>query len=421
MKIVHVNTYDCMGGAARSANRLHQGLRALGQNSTMFVRQAQSHHPNVIEMCPSRDLLQRIRRRLRRHGIARDYQRYRVTRPVGYEPFQDCRSEFRYDFLRDLPDCDILNLHWIADSFLDYESFFAGVPKTTRIVWTLHDMNAFTGGCHYDLGCGRFTECCGRCPQLGSNITRDLAYQNWQRKAMAFSRLDASRLQFVTPSHWLAEELGRSSLAGRFPVSVIPYGLDLNDFAPRNRASCREILGLPLDATVLLFVADGLDNERKGFALLVAAMATLPREVPVAILSVGHNKPDVEIEVPWIHVGSVANDRQLSVIYSAADIFVIPSLQDNLPNTVLESMACGTPVLGFDLGGIPDMVRPGITGMLVPPKDVAALGAAMVQLLDDPESLRQMGLNCRRIAVEEYSLDVQARRYAKLYASMRDT
>jgi glycosyltransferase involved in cell wall biosynthesis len=417
VKIVHVNTFETLGGAARSAYRLHQGLRAMGEDSTMFVRQADSNDPSVTEMHSSRHILDRVRRRIRKERIARDFRAYRATRPPGLEPFHDSRSVVWFDFLRDLPKCDILNLHWVANSFLDYESFFAKVPTAIQVVWTLHDMNAFTGGCHYDAGCGRFADCCGRCPQLGSNDPKDLSHRIWQRKAKAFSRLDSSRLQFVTPSRWLAEEIRRSPLAGRFPVSVIPYGLNLNDFAPRGRAACRDILGLPLDAKVLLFVADGLDNERKGFALLTAALAALPRDGPVAILSVGRKKPDVAIDMPWIHVGEVKNDRLLSVLYSAADIFIIPSLQDNLPNTVLEAMACGTPVLGFAVGGIPDMVRPGVTGMLVPPKDVAALGSAIVLLLRDPEQLREMGLNCRRVAIEEYSSDLQAIRYSKLYAA----
>lgn len=416
MKIVHVNTFDMLGGAARSAYRLHQGLRAIGEDSTMFVRQALVGDPHVTEMHSSRRLLDRARRRFRRHWIERDFQIYRATRPAGCEPFQDCRSLAWFDFLRELPKCDILNLHWVGNSFLDYESFFSTVPATTQVVWTLHDMNAFTGGCHYDAGCRRFTDSCGRCPQLGSNEQRDLSHQIWQRKAKAFSQVDSSRVRFVAPSRWLGEEIGRSSLAGRFPLSVIPYGLDLDDFAPRDRAACRDILGLPLDAKVLLFVADGLNNARKGFALLAAALAALPRDVPYAILSVGRNKPDVAIDVPWIHVGSVNNDRHLSVIYSAADIFIIPSLEDNLPNTVLEAMACGTPVLGSAVGGIPDMIRPGVTGMLVPPRDIKALASAIVQLLGDSGHLREMGANCRRIAIEEYPLDLQARRYSKLYA-----
>lgn len=420
MKIVHVSTFDTHGGAARSAYRLHLGLRAIGEDSTMFVRLAYGNDPSVTEMRSSRDILDRVRRRIRKERIARDFQGYRATRPAGLEPFHDSRSITWFDFLRDLPKCDILNLHWVANSFLDYESFFAKVPATTRVVWTLHDMNAFTGGCHYDAGCGRFTESCGRCPQLGSHDPSDLSHRIWQRKAKAFSQLDSSRLQFVTPSRWLGEELGRSSLGGRFPLSVIPYGLDLDDFAPRDRAACRDILGLPLDAKILLFVADGLNNERKGFALLTAALAALPRDEAYAILSVGGSKPDVAIDVPWIHVGTVNNDRHLSVLYSAADIFIIPSLEDNLPNTVLEAMACGTPVLGAAVGGIPDMVRPGVTGMLVPPKDVAALASAIVQLLRNPEDLREMRLNCRRIALEEYPLDLQARRYSRLYAQTLD-
>ena len=420
MKIVHVNTFDIHGGAARSAYRLHQGLRAIGEDSTMFVRLAYGDDPSVVEMRSSRDILDRLRRRIRRERIERDFQTYRSTRPPGLEPFHDSRSIAWFDFLRDLPKCDILNLHWVANSFLDYESFFTKIPAATQVVWTLHDMNAFTGGCHYDAGCGRFTDSCGRCPQLGSNDREDLSKRIWQRKEKALSQLDSSRLQFVTPSRWLGEELGRSSLAGRFPRSVIPYGLDLNDFAPRDRAACRDILGLPLDAKVLLFVADGLNNERKGFALLTAALAALPRDEAYAILSVGGSKPDIAVDVPWIHVRTVNNDRHLSVLYSAADVFIIPSLEDNLPNTVLEAMACGTPVLGSAIGGIPDMVRPGVTGMLVPPKDVAALASAIVQLLRNPEQLREMGLNCRRIALEEYSLEMQAHRYSRLYAQLRN-
>ncbi len=420
VKIVHVNTFDTLGGAARSAYRLHQGLRAMGEDSTMFVRQADSDDPNVTEMRSSRRILDRVRRRIRKEWIARDFRGYRSTRPPGLEPFHDSRSVVWFDFLRDLPKCDILNLHWVANSFLDYESFFAKMPTATRVVWTLHDMNAFTGGCHYDAGCRRFADCCGRCPQLGSNDPKDLSHRIWERKAKAFSRLDSARLQFVTPSRWLAEEIRRSPLAGRFPVSVIPYGLDLHDFAPRDRAACRDILGLPPDVKVLLFVADGLDNSRKGFALLTAALAALPRDVPIAILSVGRNKPDVAIDMPWTHVGEVKNDYHLSVVYSAADIFIIPSLEDNLPNTVLEAMACGTPVLGFAAGGVPDMVRPGVTGMLVPPADVEALGSAIMQLLRDPEHLGEMGLNCRRVATEEYSLDLQASRYSQLYAAALD-
>lgn len=418
MKIVHISTRDIAGGAARSAHRLHQGLRALGRDSRMFVLQASERGPDVVEMGKSMKLLDRIRRRARREIILKDFKRYRPTRRRGFEPFQDCRSEFRGDFLRDLPAADIYNLHWVGNSFLDYQGFFAGLPPNARVVWTLHDMNAFTGGCHYDLGCGGFVKGCGRCPQLGSDEPADLSARIWAQKKDLFSRVDPSCLQFVTPSLWLADEFRRSPLGERFQVSVIPYGLDTEDFSPRDRFACRDILGLPYGGKVVLFLADEMDNQRKGFDLMVAAIESLPTDLPVTVLSVGRNKPDVSVRVPWIHAGSIGNDRQLSAVYSAADIFVIPSRQDNLPNTVLESMACGTPVLGYAVGGVPDMVRPGVTGSHVQPGNVEALAAGIVNLLGDAHKLEEMAANCRRIVMEEYPLALQATRYARLYEEM---
>lgn len=423
MKIVHINTHDITGGAARSANRLHQGLRAIGEDSRMFVLHAGGRDTHVVEMGKSTSLVDRVRRRLRRDCIRRDFQRYRSTRSRGFEPFQDCRSEFRHDFLRELPEADFYNLHWVGNSsqhhaFLDYEGFFTKVPSRAPVVWTLHDMNAFTGGCHYDLGCGRFIHGCGRCPQLGSNELKDLSQRIWKSKCRIFSRVDPSRLRFVTPSRWLADEFRRSALGERFRVSVIPYGLNTDDFAPRDRVACRDILGLPKDGKVVLFLADEMDNQRKGFDLMVAAIDALPVHLPVTVLSVGRNRPDVSVRVPWVHAGSVTNDRQLSAVYSAADIFVIPSRQDNLPNTVLESMACGTPVLGYAVGGIPDMVRPGLTGLHVPAGDVPALAGGIESLLREPRRLAEMSANCRRMILEEYPLALQARRYLSLYGEL---
>jgi glycosyltransferase involved in cell wall biosynthesis len=136
------------------------------------------------------------------------------------------------------------------------------------------------------------------------------------------------------------------------------------------------------------------------------------------LVSLGHNKPSVQLRIPWLHMGLVNNERFLSIIYSAADLFVIPSLQDNLPNTVLEAMACGVPVVGFAIGGIPDMIRREVNGLLVTSSDVAALYAAITDLVKDPARREEMGVNCRRIAVEEYSLELQARRYSELYKSL---
>jgi glycosyltransferase involved in cell wall biosynthesis len=291
-------------------------------------------------------------------------------------------------------------------------------PEGVPVFWTLHDMNAFTGGCHYDAGCGRYEQSCGTCPQLDSGRPDDVSHRIWLRKKRAFAQIALDQLHFISPSHWLADTLKRSSLLANRPVTVIPYGVDIDDFAPRDRRLARNVLGIPPDAAAILFVADSVENRRKGFARLAEVLADL-RDVPnLWAISVGRNKPVANFSAEHLHLGYVDNDRLLSLIYSAADAFAIPSLQDNLPNTVLESMACGTPVVGFDVGGIPDMVRPGVTGFLAPMGDVTAFRVALSTLLQDSVLRAELAANCRRLAKEEYALDIQASHYLRLYKSV---
>jgi glycosyltransferase involved in cell wall biosynthesis len=167
-----------------------------------------------------------------------------------------------------------------------------------------------------------------------------------------------------------------------------------------------------------MFISDHLTNWRKGFSVLSEALSGLTEAHHLFLLSVGKEDPQGTGSIPGMHMEEVRNDRWLSVAYSAADLFVIPSIQENLPNTVLESLACGTPVVGFDVGGIPDMVRPGRTGQLVPVGDAVALRQAMTHLLHAPSLCRQMGAECRRMVMEEYSNALLATRYAALYKSL---
>ena len=415
MNILHINTLDNIGGAARAAFRLHTGLRRVGQNSSMLVAHRGSSESTVTAFAPPpMDLLRRLHRLARRERITRDFARYRTARPTGYELFSDDRTPHGAALPSQLPSCDVINLHWIA-GFVDYQSFFAQVAKHTAIVWTLHDMNPFTGGCHYDDGCGKFADRCGACPQLGPNDSGDLSQQIWQRKRRIFPQIGPDRLHVVAPSRWLAMEAKSSTLLGQFPISVIPYGLDTDVFSPRDRRVARAALEVPQGAEVVLFLADSTDNKRKGFALLAQALARLGHLPNLFLISLGSGEPTIDGSIAHLHLEHLGSDRLLSLVYSAADLFAIPSLQDNLPNTVLESLACGTPVVGFAVGGSPDAVRPGITGLLAPPQDLAALGAAIVQLMRSPTERAKMSENCRRVAVEEYALEIQAGRYVDLY------
>jgi glycosyltransferase involved in cell wall biosynthesis len=346
--------------------------------------------------------------------IARDFARYRPSRPAGYEKFSDDRTSTAAALAEQLPACDLINLHWIAD-FLDFQAFFSAAPRQVPIVWRLADMNAFTGGCHFDHGCGRHFVGCGVCPQLGSTDGSDLSHQVWQRKKAALSRLGPERMHIVALNRWMAGIVKRNPLLSRFPLTVIPNGVDTEAFAPRGMRSARETLGLSQDACVVLFVADDVRNRRKGFSLLAEALAGLNGIDNLFLLSTGRGVPSLQTPVPHRHLGHIDKEELLSLAYSAADVYVCASLQDNQPNTVLEAMACGTPVVGFNVGGIPEMVRPGVTGLLAEAGDVESLRGAILEVLRRPETQAGMAGNCRRIVLDEYRLEDQIRRYAQVY------
>jgi len=336
---------------------------------------------------------------------------------TGLEVFTDDRNENGAAVVDQLPPSDIVNLHWVS-GFLDYQFFVPRVVENRPVVWTLHDMNPFTGGCHYDQGCGRYTDCCGACPQLGSNVPNDLSRQIWMRKRKVFDEIEHNQLHFVTPSRWLALEAKQSSLLNGFPVTVIPNSLDTDDFVPCDQEIARKALGIPVDARVLLFVAQNVNNQRKGFPYLVEALKRVSAVKDFRLVSIGSGALEIDERIQHIHLGNIESDRLLSLIYSAASCLLNVSLQDNLPNTIMESMACGTPAVGFDVGGVPDLIRDGVTGLLAPKGNVDNLRDGILSLLDDRKGREEMSANCRRIAEEEYDLGVQAGEYAKLYEKM---
>ncbi len=413
LSVVHVSTHDVRGGAARSTYRLHAGLRAAGHLSRMFVLEKSSADPDVVPFSLPMDLPSRMRRRWRRSRIARSAAKYTGSRPAGHEPFADDRTEYGASVARSLPKSDVINLHWVAGLY-DFAACFAVLGGRTPIVWRLSDLNPMTGGCHYDGGCGKYVGGCGACPQLGSTDPRDLSHEIWQRKLRALKRIEPWAIRFVAQSRWMAEEVRRSALFSRFCVDVIPNGLDTNVFAPRDRVSARDVLGIPPSARVVLFVAASLGNRRKGLSELSRALLALGDQ-RVFVVAVGDGVAG-DGRSPHLVIGHVREDRWLSLIYSAADVFVIPSLQDNLPNTVLEAMACGTPVVGFATGGIPDMVRPGLTGLLAPAGDVKALRDCIARILSDPGEKEALSRNCRRVVLEEYTLRLQVERFVQVYS-----
>jgi glycosyltransferase involved in cell wall biosynthesis len=385
----------------------------------MFVAYKNTNDTSVQAYIRTRTLLPRLARRWRRERISRVFNPYRRSAPEAISNFDSDETAFGADPWNQLPAADVIHLHWVTQ-FLDHASFFALLPEERKLVWTLHDMAPLAGGCHWTYACDRFTDQCGACPQLGSKSESDITRKIWLRKQESLARLDSRQLHIVAPSRWLAGEATRSSLLSRFECSVIPNGLDTGVFAPRDRTSGRKSLGIAQDAKVLLFAADGLNVRRKGLHLLLDALRSLRLEAKPVLLSIGRGSPPIVDGFACHHVPPVDDDERLSSVYSAADIYVAPSEHDNLPNTVLESIACGVPVVAFAVGGIPDAVRPGVTGLLAKPGDLASLRAEIINLLANNQMRREMSSNCRKIAVQEYSLELQARRYMALYQAMLD-
>jgi len=386
-------------------------------DSAMVVAYKATDDPTVACYLPPSSLVHKIKRRLSNSFQRRAWRSYRSGRPQGVELFSNDKPQSGGNPIPALSPNSIINLHWIA-GFLNYASIL-NISRRVPIVWTLHDMNPFTGGCHYSAGCQAYMSGCGSCPQLGSTAEHDLSRAIFQRKYRAVSRIHSQQIHIVSPSRWLAQEAHKSVLFRELEISVIPYALDVETFQPRDKIAARVALGLAPDARIILFVAADVNNKRKGLDLLLSAIKSLDDSKAVQLLTVGGGNCVLPIELTHCHIGEVNSDRILSAIYSAADVFVIPSRGDIFGRTALEAVACGTPVVGFRAGGMPDVVRPRITGLLAEPEDVRDLRDAIATLLGDSNLRRELSVSCRQIATKEYGLEVQASRYIELYKSMR--
>lgn len=406
MKVLLLATSDHEGGAARAAYRLHQGLQ-VGAASQMLVQTKQVDHEVVLA---SKSKLAKLLSHSRPYFDKLPLQFYsdRSSTPYSLQWLPDTVSTKVAQL-----DPDIINLHWICSGYLQIETI-AKLGKP--IVWTLHDMWAFTGGCHYNQECDRYTSSCGACPQLHSSKKWDLSHWVWQRKARAWKNLN---LTVVTPSVWLAKCAQSSSLFGNLQVEVIPYGLDTERYKPINRQVARELLNLPQDKQLVLFGAmNATGDRRKGFHLLQPALQDLSQsgwqlELVIFGSSQPNNLPDLGFKSHYL--GKLSDEISLALVYAAADVFVAPSTQDNLPNTVMEALACGTPCVTFNVGGMPDMVEHQQNGYLAQPFKVEDLAQGIAWVLEHAERHQKLCDRAREKAEQEFSQKLQAWRYLKLF------
>ena len=412
MKVLFLNYSDRSGGAAIAAFRLFTALPGCGVEPWMLVDNKVTAHPRVAALPHRIQILKMAQRDVIRRWLTWRYPQ-RIPGVFSLSPWPDGTRRVIAALAP-----DILHLHWTGFAFLNLNI----LQRLRRpVIWTMHDMMPFTGGCHYDSNCGRYTQGCGQCPELGSRQRRDASSGEWRRKQAAVRSLP---LIMVSPSRWLAECARKSLLFRDRDVRIIPYGIDVSCFRPRSKAQCREILGLPLDKPLLLFGAfGGTSDPRKGFAGLSAALDECAGQW-------GGQRPDIVIlgqsesvlGLPKAYrthlLGTFRDEVTLALVYAAADLFVAPSRQDNLPNTIMEALACGTPVISFDVGGIPDLVEHQGNGYLAKAADTNDLIQGIMWALADPPRLQALGNAAREKVVREFTDSLQASRYERLYAEI---
>jgi glycosyltransferase involved in cell wall biosynthesis len=415
MRILHLSHSDLQGGAARAAERLVRGLRLLGADARFLVKNKISDDPRTLQAIPAGGpeaaSLEEQATLVRKYCVER--HRTPLSNSLFSLPVPACAVAAH----EEISLADVVNLHWISGLVSPAE--IGRVQALGKpVVWTLHDQRAFTGGCHYSAGCRNFAQLCRNCPQLEDDDL-GLAPAALQE---SISQIRPS-IAVVSPSRWLADFAAQSALFRQARVTVIPYGLDTEVFQP-GRAEARRRLQWDDGAVYLLFGADNFAETRKGFDLFCAAVraclqradfqsAVAAKKINLVFFGNSDHLPSVDFSARWL--GRFDSDATLARIYAASDAFILPTREDNLPNTMLESTCCGTPVIGFSVGGLPDVIVSGKNGILVPPLDVPALAEAIQSLSFNAELRHKLAENCRTEIPPRFSLRTQAGLYLKLY------
>ena len=408
MKVLQVSGTDKIGGAGIAAYRLHEGLEQSGIESQMLVLRKATSDPSVHRLLSRMNRLQSLQTR---------YASKRYNRQLKAHPRQ---SDSAYWSLNTSPypiadqinsfKADIVHLHWVGDNFLPIQQM---AKITAPIVWTLHDMWAFTGGCHYSGDCQAYQRGCGNCPQLIQTQPHDISQQVIQQKIEAWSGIP---MTIVCPSNWLADCVRQSQVLGQKRVEVIPNGIDTSYFKPLDKASARHALNLPQDKKLVLFGAfGGTEDPRKGFTYLRDALKLLPEASDIELVVFGSDQAEqLDLNLPVHQIGRLQDNVSMVLLYSACDVFALPSLQDNLPNTLMESLACGTACVGFDTGGISDIIQHQENGYLAQFKDIENLAKGIQWTLS--QSLPAIEIHQQ--AVIRYALSHIAGQYTHLYQSL---
>jgi glycosyltransferase involved in cell wall biosynthesis len=419
MKVTLINTADAGGGAPAACMRLLKALEVKQVDVQMQVQEKKTAEPRVKTIGDG--FISRLK-------IKFNFLYERL--PFIWFKAKDRSMRFAFstaaagtDISRQpaVLNADILHLHWTNSGYLSTNDIKKLFETGKPVVWTLHDMWAFTGGCHYAGDCDHFINKCGDCWMLRDRNEQDISFTGWLRKNEMLAA--AKNIVFVTCSNWLAEVARTSLLLKDFRIEAIPNPIDTDIFSPRDKTAARTKWGINLASKIILFGAANIMDRRKGITYLADALNDLKNNYrdmnDVEILIFGKNKSfDVSLLPFKVHELNIINSQHdLAELYSLADVFVTPAIEDNLPNTVMEALACGTPVVAFNAGGIPDMVEHRQNGYLAEFKSAVDFAAGINYVLTADDEMR-LAANARTKVLNTFTNEIVASKYIAVYQSI---
>lgn len=403
-----VNYDDGTSGAAKAALRLHRALRKKDIDSRMLVQKKSGDDPLVMgpeskikkamtEVAPAVDALPSWFYRGRRPGI---FSSAWAGLPGVVDKINGLKP-------------DIVHLHWINAGMMSLRDI---TKINAPVVWSLHDQWAFTGGCHLSWGCDAYTGGCGKCPALASGKENDISRRIWQRKLSAYSGV--SNLTILGLSGWMKTCADQSGIFGNAAIRHLPNVIDTGEFAPVDTVWARKVLGLPAHGKLVLFSGSSATRDtNKGYQYLIEAMGKLNRQdIQLCVLGSQGVADPSPVEERIKYLGIYSDDASMKLVYSAADLLIVPSRQENLSCSIMEAMSCGTPVVAFDTGGNKDLIAHLQNGYLVKPFDTDDLAKGIEWIFT--QDAMQLAESARKAMIEQYDSDLLVAQYQQLYESI---
>jgi glycosyltransferase involved in cell wall biosynthesis len=419
MKILIVNTSERIGGAAVAANRLMKALNKAGHETKMLVRDKQTDDPNVISINTGwwKKKINFIRFAWERWVI---FVHNRFNRKNLFKvSIANTGTDISKHPL--VKEADIIHLHWINQGFLSLNNIRQLILSGKPVVWTMHDMWCFTGVCHHARECVSCQSECGNCFHLNSSHRKDLSFRIFSKKKKVWVNRN---ITFVGCSKWLAKEAIQSPLMQGNKVDAIPNPIDITMFKPMDKEQARKQLGLPLNKQLLLFGAVNITDKQKGFDYLQEGLEYIQRQFSdiyknIELVIFGQLKSDIVSRINvFVHsMNYLKDETTITSLYNAVDLFVTPSLEENLPNTIMEAMACGTPCVGFNIGGIPEMIDHKVNGYVAEYKSAKDLAVGIDWILENKDIL-PLSQNCVTKVEQSYSEKIIADKYLETYNNL---